>query len=53
MYDKEPQEKQMSDKINRLLARLFGTYQVFRNEHIDGEVRGWVWRGWLYIDMRH
>ncbi len=39
------------DNINRALAKIFGTYQVFTGPHIDGEVRGWLWRGVLYLDL--
>ena len=38
--------------INYMLARLFGDYQVFTGPHIDGEVRGWIWRGTMYLDLK-
>ena len=41
------------EKIKKLLAMAFGTYQVFRGAPIDGEVRGWIWRETFYFDERN
>ena len=47
-----PPPRKLRPGFARALAILFGKYQVFTNEHIDGEVRGWLHRGILHLDLR-
>ena len=44
-------ERRLSDNINLACAKTFGKYHVFTGPAIDGDVRGWIWRGTMYLDV--
>lgn len=36
----------------KLLAKILGTYRIIKGPSIDGDIRGWEWRGIFYFDLR-